>query len=274
MSTLAKDATTDSRWMIAYAFGALVALLVIVSIGLFRRGGLSKGRSVAEHPWYIWLCCGLLVWLGMGVAAGMLAGGSGLRNQALSMLGAYTAGIGIGAVLLRLLNASSPGSGLSLGWRAAGKGVVSFLLAWPIVSVAGMLAAYAHTLATGHAPDTVAHETLRSLLDNRSDPWAWVLAATAVIAAPIQEEIVYRGLLQSSLLALFKRPWAAVIASAAVFAAMHVGGGEKGMPWYAVATVFVLAVCMGAAFERTRSLAAPIVMHMLFNAANVALVFV
>jgi membrane protease YdiL (CAAX protease family) len=43
------------------------------------------------------------------------------------------------------------------------------------------------------------------------------------------------------------------------------------MPWYAVAVVTVLSICMGVAFERTRDLSTPIVMHILFNAGNVAM---
>ena len=50
---------------------------------------------------------------------------------------------------------------------------------------------------------------------------------------------------------------------------MHfVGGGP--VPWHALPPLFTLSIGIGIAFERTRGLATPITMHVLFNAANIA----
>jgi membrane protease YdiL (CAAX protease family) len=56
-----------------------------------------------------------------------------------------------------------------------------------------------------------------------------------------------------------------------VFAVAH---RTAGVPWYAIVTLFVLSVCLGAAFERWRSIGVPIAMHMAFNAGNVVLAMV
>jgi hypothetical protein len=88
----------------------------------------------------------------------------------------------------------------------------------------------------------------------------WVVGL-AVIAAPVFEEIIFRGLvfrgLRSSLrLAL------AVPVSAAVFAIVH--------PAVSLVPVFLMAVCAAVAFERSASLLAPMFVHASYNAAVVA----
>ena len=69
--------------------------------------------------------------------------------------------------------------------------------------------------------------------------------------------------------------WIAIVITAAIFAAMHALPGEKSkagpVPWIAVPGLFVLAVGMGLAYERTKRLAVPIVMHGMFNLANLVM---
>ena len=43
------------------------------------------------------------------------------------------------------------------------------------------------------------------------------------------------------------------------------------MPWYAIAVLFVLGWILGFAFEKSKSIGVPILIHVLFNAANVLL---
>ena len=50
------------------------------------------------------------------------------------------------------------------------------------------------------------------------------------------------------------------------------GGAVEGVPYYALAPLFMLSVTMGLAFERTKHIGVPIVMHAAFNALNIALV--
>jgi membrane protease YdiL (CAAX protease family) len=89
---------------------------------------------------------------------------------------------------------------------------------------------------------------------------AW-LAALAVVAAPIFEEFIFRGLIFGGL----RRSLgfgAAAVASAAIFAIVH--------PPASVAPVFVLGLCAAFAYERTRMLAAPMIVHAVYNAAVLA----
>ena len=89
---------------------------------------------------------------------------------------------------------------------------------------------------------------------------AW-LAALAVVAAPIFEEFIFRGLIFGGLRrSLGFVP--AALASAAIFAIVH--------PPASVIPVFGLGLCTAFAYERTRMLAAPMVVHAIYNAAVLA----
>ncbi|MDB4990481.1 MAG: hypothetical protein JWN04_5659 [Myxococcaceae bacterium] len=90
-------------------------------------------------------------------------------------------------------------------------------------------------------------------------PW---LCALAVLAAPLFEELIFRGILYRG----FRRslpPLYAALASSLVFALVH--------PPLAFVPVFVMAVCAASVFERSRLLLAPMLTHMTYNAIIVGL---
>jgi ABC-2 type transport system permease protein len=84
--------------------------------------------------------------------------------------------------------------------------------------------------------------------------WVWPLA---VVAAPIFEEFLFRGLIFGGLRRSFD-VWPAALASAAVFAIMH--------PAVSIVPVFLMGVCAAWLYERTRSLLAPMLAHATYNA--------
>lgn len=88
----------------------------------------------------------------------------------------------------------------------------------------------------------------------------------AVVAAPLAEEILFRGVLLG---ALWKRrsPNADLMGNAAVsllFAALHAA------QWPAPIPLFVLSLAFGEVYRRSGSLVAPITMHVCFNAVTAA----
>jgi len=87
---------------------------------------------------------------------------------------------------------------------------------------------------------------------------ATMIAIMVIVAAPVFEEFIFRGLIFGGLRRSLNLPVAA-IASAAIFAIVH--------PPASVIPVFVLGLCTALAYERTRILAAPIVVHAIYNAA-------
>jgi ABC-2 type transport system permease protein len=89
----------------------------------------------------------------------------------------------------------------------------------------------------------------------------WIYAL-AVIAAPIFEEFIFRGLIFAGLRrSLGALP--AILCSAAVFAIVH--------PPASMIAVFGLGVCAAVAFDRSKMLLAPMIAHAIYNAAMLAL---
>ena len=86
-----------------------------------------------------------------------------------------------------------------------------------------------------------------------------LLALVSVLAAPVAEEVVYRGLVYSRLRRALP-VWLSMILSAAVFAS-----GHPGIVWFVSA--FLAGLLLAWVYERTGSLAAPILVHMLNNAS-------
>jgi len=86
---------------------------------------------------------------------------------------------------------------------------------------------------------------------------AWIFAL-AVVAAPLCEEFIFRGLIYGGLRRSIKT-WQAIFMSAAIFAVVH--------PPASMLPVFVLGLCTAWAYERSKTLLAPMLVHATYNAA-------
>ncbi len=88
-----------------------------------------------------------------------------------------------------------------------------------------------------------------------------------VILAPIIEEFFFRGVLQTYLKKNLGRK-AAIICTSLLFAFMHVNllRGVGNLP--IIVSLFVFACYLGFLYEKQKSLLAPIVLHMTFNAIS------
>jgi membrane protease YdiL (CAAX protease family) len=135
------------------------------------------------------------------------------------------------------------------GWRAA----LASNLAWGVAGgVAAALFCLAYFAVLGHLallPDAKAPPLSRALL-----------LALTVLAAPLTEEFIFRGLLFAGLRASVPLLWA-VPASAAIFALIH--------PTIAIVPVFVLGCVTALAYQRTGWLLAPMLAHGVYNAVVV-----
>lgn len=157
--------------------------------------------------------------------------------------------------------AGTAGYGKSIVW-----GVAGFLLAAPVVWATGALSVLIANWLSGPS-DPLAHSLLKTISEQRTNPWVWGLMTGAAVGAPIAEEILYRGFFQSALLRLTGRVWVAIVLTSCGFVLMH----WSAVPPRAMPTLFVLSLAMGMARERTGGLMAPIVIHSLFNTANLLL---
>lgn len=90
-----------------------------------------------------------------------------------------------------------------------------------------------------------------------------LVALTAIVVAPLTEELVFRGYFYG-VLRRFGGRWPALILSATLFAAIHAH-----IP--SLLPLLILAVALTLVYEQTGSLWAPILMHACFNTTTIAL---
>jgi membrane protease YdiL (CAAX protease family) len=118
------------------------------------------------------------------------------------------------------------------------------------------------------------HPLLRALGEGPSLWVQWAIIIGACVLAPLWEEILFRGHIQTLLKRLFgwiaghppgapATDWLAILITSALFMLMH--------PMWSWPVIFVLAVCLGYAYERTGNLWAPIFLHAAFNTASTLL---
>lgn len=151
--------------------------------------------------------------------------------------------------------------------RAILIGIAAMAVLYPIVASLGLLSTLVQEYRTGHAADPIAHATLNLLRSAPRDGWFFASIALALVAAPVLEEFLYRGLLQPAFRAALGLRWPAIAITSLCFATMHLGAVEPS----ALPVLFTLSLGLGWARERTGGLLAPITMHVLFNAVNLAL---
>lgn len=156
--------------------------------------------------------------------------------------------------------------GDAFGWRdehlkrALGLAGLTLLVTLPVVMALQPLSAFVLKLL-GHSPED---QLAIKMFTAAQSPWLRVyLGFFAVVLAPVAEEFIFRGVLY---------PWAkqfgfprlAAIGVSLLFALIH-NDAEIFLP------LFVLALSLTWLYEKTDNLLAPIAVHSLFNATNLAL---
>ena len=140
-----------------------------------------------------------------------------------------------------------------------GCAVLLLALAFPLITGSSLLSKLL-LMASGHEDDS-AQELVRFLGSSGSQAARLVVAASAVIAAPVLEEFIFRGFLYG-VVRRYAGVTVGIICNALLFAAIHTH-----LPSFA--GLFVLAVCLTLAYEWTGSIFVPITMHALFNLVSV-----
>ncbi|MFN7020673.1 MAG: lysostaphin resistance A-like protein [Phycisphaerales bacterium] len=257
---------------------------------------LGARRDVSGVESAVWLTAALAVFiapiLGGSIAAQMpetvIGDADSVRRIAATQLAGFGLALVVGVVMVGLLRrgagAGADRAGLTIGPMDPVRGAVWLAAIVPLYVLVSRGATWVDRAVRGERGETIQHETLKRLSaafegsGGEDRAWAWVVVASVVVLVPAVEEILYRGFLQS----LFVRVlapgggrgaggrWGAIAATSVVFALMHVATGV--VPWSAGVALLTLSIALGVAFERTGRLGVPIVMHALFNAANVAVV--
>lgn len=273
----------------------VVAVGVIIWRGWLRKGVLAAGpaREVGLHGYDLAVAIGLM-FLGMAaypVAVGQLIDGS--QTQELSttvqvllvMLGQLMLqGPAAAYFLLRVsfthhglakagIVTRSPARDLLLGLGAL---IVSICIVMSVMVIASLIGAM-----LGYPAPELGHELLQTLRDSDSVQATVLLAVAIVVLAPLFEELIFRGLLQSVLLAMLGKShrWLVVLIAATLFTLTHIGPATfdasqtGGVSPHALPALCVLGVILGYLYERTGSLWPSIVVHAGFNALNASVVY-
>ena len=140
-------------------------------------------------------------------------------------------------------------------------GFVNLLSVWPLVMAVIILTTYFGRLTSGRDFQIQQHEELIIITTHPQLSLRVLIFITAVVIAPVVEEMLFRGLFQSMIRGLIGRAWVAIILTSVLFALLH--------PWTHWPALFVLAMCMGYSYEKSGSLLRPIFIHSFFNAASI-----
>jgi len=151
------------------------------------------------------------------------------------------------------------GMGLTMRhWRSGAiRGVVACLIALP--ACWGILWLTRQFMLRVGVKAEPGHMLLLAIRE-MSDPWRILICFMAIVLAPISEEIIFRGLVQSMVRSYTDRPWVAIITTSVLFGLMHLS------VYSTIPALVVLAAVLGYNYERTGRLLSSIVAHAAFNA--------
>ena len=256
-----------------------VALAFVLWTGCWRPSRLAAGpdRPSDLQPWDLLVAFGLMIvgQLIVALLVRQLLGGANpatlstsaraglvLLNQVLGQ------GPPVAYFIWRAMNAPPEAHALGLRPRRPGRELglagVALLVALPLVFSAMILAIWIGQ-RLGYPPPELGHPLLEVLRDSESPVGVALLMGSVTLLGPALEEVLYRGLLQSALLAWLgvQRRVGVILLASGLFTVMHVG-----VPWQAMPGLFVLALVLGWLYERTGSLWPSILVHAGFNAFN------
>jgi membrane protease YdiL (CAAX protease family) len=146
--------------------------------------------------------------------------------------------------------------------RDFGWACVDLLAVWPIVLAMIVLTVYIGKELLGPDFEIPQHVGLELITEPSALPLRILIIILAVVIAPVVEEMLFRGLIQTTVRSYSRRPWLAIAITAALFAGVHANGTH----WPAL---FVLALGLGYSYEKSGSLFRPIFMHALFNGITI-----
>jgi membrane protease YdiL (CAAX protease family) len=149
---------------------------------------------------------------------------------------------------------------------------VNLLTIWPLVIAAIILTISIGRRIYGQDFQMQPHEELELITAYPQLPLQILIVVFAAAIAPLLEETLFRGLLQTMIRSVLETrhpkfegrngAWLSILISSALFAMVHANTGH----WPAL---FVLSICLGYAYEKSGSLLRPIFIHSFFNAATI-----
>ncbi|KAB8331927.1 CPBP family intramembrane metalloprotease [Scytonema tolypothrichoides VB-61278] len=139
-------------------------------------------------------------------------------------------------------------------------GLGGYCVALPIVVVVSLINQQLWQGQGGSNP------LLQLALESQDTVALAIFFSTAAIAAPIFEEVLFRGFLLPSL-TRYLSVWGSILASAFLFAVAHLSLSE-------ILPLFALGIVLGVVYTRSRNLLAPMLLHSLWNSGTLLSLFV
>lgn len=258
-------------WILGGMFVLGVAIVVLcaqVYIRLLKYVCTRHGRVNVEPLGLVDALLALLLigWLGGVTAKGYAQSSLPPVTEHAILMSAVLFGLIVGVIVLFLRARNIPVLRL-FGLRAENRGAVKmgaklFLAAMPLVFLSSLLVQWIA------GSETEPQEIIKYFSEaaRRSEVWKLLLTAgVAVIAQPLTEEFIFRGYLYGVIRRYFG-VLPALLFTSAFFALIHLN-----VP--AILPLFVLAIGLTLAYEVTGSLLAPMLMHALFNASMLGMMF-
>jgi len=256
--------------------GLCAAGLTLLGVWLWRYGGPKAlaAAPVRRHavspglPFLLFFAWALLLSLGNdGVAKFYGTGNEAAVETGQNLITLLLNILMITVMLLlagRLFARRLKGFGLNpktlagdVGWA-----LVNLASVYPIIIGGIGLVFVVGRLLKGDDFTIQTHQSLEELAASKQ-VWFRVLVVVLVVGVvPVMEEMLFRGLMQSSLRTLLPGVWPAILMTSALFATVHYSTH--------IVSIFALSCCLGYAYERSGSLFRPIAIHALFNAVSVA----
>lgn len=156
-------------------------------------------------------------------------------------------------------------TGRKLNFNFSPTNFYTYLLIFPMMT--GMM--FVAEFITSQIPTTGPffgkyYEFFTQLMEKLTDDPV-VMIITAVICAPIFEEIIFRGIIQKGLMNKGVEPWKAIGSASVIFGLVH------GNPWQFVGAVLLGGV-LGLVYYKTKSLLLPMLLHGFNNLCSTLLI--
>lgn len=148
-----------------------------------------------------------------------------------------------------------------INWRKnVAEGLKNYLIAIPLLALAGVLTNYICQI-TGTSPQQ--QEITKKVIEEDSTFVLVFMVVFGSLAAPIVEELLFRGFLQTALYRYLGR-WKSIFVSSFFFAIVHLN-------IYVFLQIFLLGILLSYVFDKTKSLVSTIAIHSVHNTATFAL---
>lgn len=263
-------------------FLGIITGIIILIVLLIRWNSQGKEALLSPNSGYIWSVPwdGEIVWQVLIVGfffisqfilplvigfAGVNPNDLSIPGRALYILVTYLMIAGSSLLVLYLSIRSFlplPENWFSIKWRDNWIvwGLGGYFVAFPLVLLVSILNQQLWQGQGGSNP------LILLVLESQNKLALLIFLATAAIAAPIFEEIIFRGFLLASLTRYFPA-WGAIVVSSLIFSTAHLSLSE-------VLPLTMLGIILGFVYNRSQNLLSSILLHSLWNSGTLFSLFI